>query len=159
MRGLGNLALLLVVGILALIFWGLLQDTMGGSTIGVQPPVTEQNPSDDPPDPPPVQPTAPPVTPTATNPPPEPTMQTTTAWTCPGQSVENGGCQVASTTDVPANACVDYDPRGDDRPVGSYETIDTDQTRQRVRFTQPGQIVLAGGQATIYTNNYCPPYN
>lgn len=106
----------------------------------------------------PVPPTITP--PTDSNPPPQSTSipPGTTAWTCPGQEVENGGCHVTSTTDVPANACVDYDPRGDDHPVGSYDVIDTDDTRQRVEFTQPGQIVLPAGEATIYTNNYCPPY-
>ncbi len=87
-----------------------------------------------------------------------PAQERSTGWSCPGQPAENNGCIVTSTTDVPANACVDYDPRGQDHPVGSYDVIDTDSTRQRVLFNQPGQIALAGGRATVYNNNYCPPY-
>ena len=154
MRGLGNIALVLAVIVLVLLVLSLGRDLFGGGDIRVQSPIE----LGDSPDPPAAQPTAPPAAPAPTNPPSQSSNQATTAWTCPGELVENGGCRVVSTTEVPTNACVEYDPRGSDHPVGSYETIDTDQTRQRVLFTQPGQIVLSGGRATIYNNNDCPPF-
>ena len=81
------------------------------------------------------------------------------AFTCPGSTVQNGGCLVTETTQLVSGLCVDYDP-GSSSIAGPKDIVKEAPgwTRAKITGEAAWTPTGSGATATIYRDASCLPF-